>query len=110
MKKLALFAILLGLTLPAQAQLLPFGAICKSIEENHEFLKKYKELPFGGGPAVLRLSNGNTVNGFGKIYVDPNEKGWTVLIEFAEAQKSCVLTMGDSFEPIFSDEVYGDPS
>lgn len=105
MKKLAqATAFLLGLTLPALAQAnepLPVIAVCKSLEENRQFLEEtYKEQPFAGGPSVIRLANDSLVEGVGKIYVDPQGKGFTVLIEFAEINKSCALLMGDDFAPI----------
>ena len=101
MKKLALLATLLGLTATAQAnELVTFTASCKTPDANTEFLKKFNEQPFAGGPSVIRHPNGKFVPGTGIIYVDPKEKGFTVLIEFPEVNKSCVLLMGDDFAPI----------
>ena len=109
MKKLAqATAFLLGLTLLALAQAnetLPLVAVCKSLDENKEFLEeRYKEQPFAGGPSVVRMSDGTLLEGTGKIYVDPDQKGFTVLIEFVKINKSCVLLMGDEFAPIVSGE------
>ena len=103
MKKLALFAALLGLTTSAHSnEMLPITASCKSIEENNNFLQgRYKEYPFAGGPSVIRMADGKLLEGEGKIYVDPDKKGFTVLIEFAQINKSCVVLMGDEFAPIY---------
>jgi len=108
MKKLALIAALLGLTSFVQAnELVPFVGSCKTIDSNNEFLTdRYNEIPMAGGPSVIRTVEGEFVNGMGKIYVDPKGKGYTVIIEFKELGKSCVLLMGDDFAPI----VTGDPT
>lgn len=101
MKKLALIATFLGLAITAHAnELVTFTASCKTPEENTDFLKNYSEQPFAGGPSVVRQPNGELASGTGIIYVDPVEKGFTVLIEFPEVNKSCVLLMGDDFAPI----------
>lgn len=103
MKKLALLVTLLGLTMSAHAnELIPITASCKTIETNKEFLDRFKEYPFAGGPGVIRMPNGEFVQGIGKIYVDPKEKGFTVLIEFTNLNKSCVLLMGHDFAPLAS--------
>lgn len=104
MKKLALIITLLGLTTIVQAnQTVPFVASCKTLDANKEFLEdKYNELPMAGGPSVIRSIQGEFVSGVGKIYVDPKEKGFTVLIEFPEIDRSCVLLMGDDFAPILT--------
>lgn len=104
MKKLALIATLLGLTSVVQAnELVPFVGSCKTIDANNEFLTdRYNEIPMAGGPSVIRTVEGEFVSGVSKIYVDPKEKGFTVLIEFPELGKSCVLLMGDDFAPILT--------
>ena len=104
MKKLALIATLLGLTSFVQAnELVPFVSSCKAIDANNEFLtSKYNEIPLAGGPSVIRTVQGEYVSGLAKIYVDPKEKGFTVIIEFLELGKSCVLLMGDDFAPILT--------
>ena len=108
MKKLAGVAFLLGLAFPALTQgneLLPLAGSCKSIKDNKEFLEdRYNEYPFAGGPSVVRMSDGSLLEGTGKIYVDPEQKGFTVLIEFVKINKSCVLLMGDEFTPIITGE------
>ena len=109
MTKLALVAItLIGLTASAHAnELVAFVASCKPLEANKDFLEnRYNEYPFAGGPSVIRTTDGEFVPGAGKIYVDPNKKGFTVLMEFPEINKSCVLLMGDDFAPIIN----GDPT
>lgn len=102
MKKLASIIALLGLAIPAYAnEVIPLTASCKSLGANKEFLTdQYNEHPFAGGPSVIRLMDGKLVEGMGKIYVDPTGKGFTVLIEFVNVNKSCVLLMGDDFQPI----------
>lgn len=107
MKKLALIAALLGLTATAQAnELVTFIASCKTPDAHTDFLKNFNEQPFAGGTSVVRQPNGEFVSGIGIIYVDPEEKGFTVVIEFPEVNKSCVLLMGDDFAPILG----GDPT
>ena len=107
MKKLAGIAFLLGLTssaLSLAAESLPMVAVCKSINENKQFLETYNEQPFAGGPSVIRMPNGEIVEGAGKLYVDPQGKGFTVIIEFPKINKGCVMLMGDEFAPIVSGE------
>ena len=107
MKKLASIAFLLGLAFPAltlAVESLPMVAVCKSINENKQFLETYNEQPFAGGPSVIRMPNGEIVEGAGKLYVDPQGKGFTVTIEFPELNKGCVMLMGDEFAPIISGE------
>ena len=107
MKKLALIiAFLLGLAISAlveaSEQLLLVGS-CKSLDDNRQFLEgEYNEHPFAGGPSVVRMSDGRLLQGIGKIYVDPQGKGFTILIEFNKINKSCVLLMGDEFAPIIN--------
>ena len=105
MKKLASIAFLLGLAFPAltlAVESLPMVAVCKSINENKQFLETYNEQPFAGGPSVIRMPNGEIVEGAGKLYVDPQGKGFTVIIEFPKLNKGCVMLMGDEFAPIVS--------
>ena len=108
MKKLAYLAFLLGLTFSALTQateLLPLAGSCKSIKDNKQFLEdQYNEYPFAGGPSVVRMSDGSLLEGTAKIYVDPEKKGFTVLIEFVKINKSCVVLMGDEFAPIVGGE------
>ena len=107
MKKLASIAFLLGLAFPAltlAVESLPMVAVCKSINENKQFLETYNEQPFAGGPSVIRMPNGEIVEGAGKLYVDPQGKGFTVTIEFPELNKGCVMLMGDEFAPIIGSE------
>lgn len=102
MKKLALYIALLGLAIPAYSnEVIPLTASCQTLSDNKEFLtERFKELPFAGGPSVIRLMDGKLVEGMGKIYVDPHEKGFTIVIEFIKVDKSCILLMGDDFQPI----------
>ena len=107
MKKLAqTTAFLLGLALPVLApatESLSMVAVCKSIDENKQFLETYNEQPFAGGPSVIRMPNGDIIEGAGKLYVDPQGKGFTVTIEFPELNKGCVMLMGDEFAPILKE-------
>lgn len=104
MKKLVITAALLGLTFSSQAtEIVPFTASCKTPAENTEFLEqRYNELPIAGGPSVIRTVDGKFVSGSTKIFVDPKNKGFTILIEFENINKSCVLLMGDDFAPILT--------
>ena len=108
MKKLAqATAFLVGLTssaLSLAVESLSMIAVCKSIDENKQFLETYNEQPFAGGPSVIRMPNGDIIEGAGKLYVDPQGKGFTVIIEFPEINKGCVMLMGDEFAPIVSGE------
>ena len=103
MKKLVYISFLLGLTssaLTLASESLSMVAVCKSIDENKQFLETYNEQPFAGGPSVIRMPNGDIVAGAGKLYVDPQKKGFTVIIEFPKIDKGCVMLMGDDFAPL----------
>lgn len=104
MKKLVqTIAFLLGLTSAAITianESLQMVAVCKPLSQNREFLETYNEQPFAGGPSVIRTPNGSMIEGAGKIYVDPQGKGFTIIIEFDEIKKGCVMLMGDDFAPL----------
>ena len=98
MKKLATLTLLLVLTTPALSeQVLETIGTCLPVDKAENFITgKYKELPFAGGPGVIRTPSG-FLPGMVKIYVDPVNKGYTVVIIFPDDQTSCMVLMGDDF-------------
>jgi len=104
MKKLALvFAFYLGLTSFAQAnQIMLMTAACQQSEIVDEFIKQqYSEIPFADGTAVVRLPEDRYAEGITHLYLNPKDKGFTIVVEFVEDDISCIVLMGDDFQPAY---------
>jgi len=102
MKKLALvFSFIAGLTGSAHAnQIMLMTAACQQSKIVDEFIRKeYAEIPFANGTGVVRLPEDKYAEGIAHLYVNPKEKGFTVVIEFPVDDVSCIVLMGDDFQP-----------
>ena len=105
MKKLApAFAFLLGLTTSAQAnQIMPITAACQQSTAVENFIQdEYQEVPFAQGSGVVRLQGDRYAEGRTKIYLNPEDLGFTVVIEFPQDDVHCIILMGDDFQPVIS--------
>ena len=102
MKQLALvFMFIAGLTGSAHAnQVMLMTAACQQSEIVAEFIRKeYAEIPFANGTGIVKLPEDRYATGLTHLYVNPEQKGFTVVIEFPEDDVSCIVLMGDDFQP-----------
>ena len=104
MKQLALvFSFIAGLTGSAHAnQVMLMTAACQQSEIVAEFIQQeYAEIPFANGTGVVSLPEDSYAEGVTHLYVHPEEKGFTVVVEFPEDDVSCIVLMGDDFKPAY---------
>ena len=106
MKKLALLiAFFFGLTTSTIAQeselLLPIFGNCSDTGYAESYVdKEHNEIAFATGNMVVRIRDNRIAEGVGTIYLHPQKKTFTLILNFPEDGKSCILLMGDDFAPV----------
>lgn len=98
-------AVFLALASPAVAQestLLNMHLItgCEPTANLEDYIAQFDEIPFIGGPGVFRRFDGEFSQGLFKIYANPQNLTFTVVIEFPLDGISCIVLMGDDLQPI----------
>ena len=106
MKKLALIvAFFFGLTTSVFAQerelLLPVFGNCSDTGNAEQYVNdEHSEIAFATGSMVVRIQDNRIAEGVGTIYLHPQKKTFTLILNFPEDGKSCILLMGDEFAPV----------
>lgn len=100
---LTLALILIPLTAWAQTNM-PASMLITADCDYTEVLKSFvydeeRQIPFMGGAGIMQLDNLAFAEGVWKVYVDPDQDTYSIVIEFPGDGVMCLVGMGSGLAP-----------
>ena len=100
---LTLALILIPFTVWAQTNM-PASMLMTADCDYTEVLKSFvydeeRQIPFMGGTGIMQLDNLAFAEGVWKIYVDPDQDTYSIVIEFPGDGVMCLVGMGEGLAP-----------
>lgn len=106
--RMFLALVLIPFTVSAQSNM-PAGMLIMADCDYIEILKSFvydeeRQIPFVGGTGIMQLDNLAFAEGVWKVYVDPDQDTYSIVIEFPEDGVMCLVGMGKGLAP-FEDHI-----